>query len=222
MEKPTSAEMSSASNPANEPSPADTVNTPAITPAPPVQSFPFQSLAPLTIKLDRSNYPYWRSQALPALRAHDLEGYVLGTKHCPPHIRSFNPRGRGRGRGRTNNNRPICQLCSKPGHIASKCYHRFDISFQAPGSNQPQNTQNTNTNQTTSDQQAYFTTADAHNENTWYIDSGATNHTTADASHIQHKADLKGPEASSPSTPSSHGSSKTQHASPNTTDSFGQ
>ncbi|XP_060970030.1 uncharacterized protein LOC133037187 [Cannabis sativa] len=76
--------MSSASNPANEPSPADTVNTPAITPAPPVQSFPFQSLAPLTIKLDRSNYPYWRSQALPALRAHDLEGYALGTKHCPP------------------------------------------------------------------------------------------------------------------------------------------
>ncbi|KAF4369817.1 hypothetical protein F8388_019697 [Cannabis sativa] len=75
MENPTSAEMSSASNPANEPSPADTVNTPAATTAPPVQSFPFQSLAPLTIKLDRSNYPYWRSQALPALRAHDLEGY---------------------------------------------------------------------------------------------------------------------------------------------------
>ncbi|KAF4398867.1 hypothetical protein G4B88_023461 [Cannabis sativa] len=44
----------------------------------------FQNLAPLTLKLDRGNYTFWKSQVLPALRAHDLEGFVLGTKACPP------------------------------------------------------------------------------------------------------------------------------------------
>ncbi|KAF4386292.1 hypothetical protein G4B88_003509 [Cannabis sativa] len=39
-----------------------------------------QSLAPLTLKLDRGNYTFWKSQVLPSLRAHDLEGFVLGTK----------------------------------------------------------------------------------------------------------------------------------------------
>ena len=39
--------------------------------------------------------------------------------------------GRGRGRGRWNKgSRPHCQLCKRPGHVALKCYHRFDISYQ--------------------------------------------------------------------------------------------
>uniref|UniRef100_A0A803QIH1 Reverse transcriptase Ty1/copia-type domain-containing protein n=1 Tax=Cannabis sativa TaxID=3483 RepID=A0A803QIH1_CANSA len=84
MENPASAKLSSASNQADATPTAEPVNTPVITPAAAIQSSPFESLAPLTIKLERANYPYWRSQALPALRAHDLEGYVLGTKPCPP------------------------------------------------------------------------------------------------------------------------------------------
>ncbi|KAF4386199.1 hypothetical protein F8388_016451 [Cannabis sativa] len=58
----------------------------------PVQAAPatapvsiFQNLAPLTLKLDRGNYSFWKSQVLPALRAHDLEGFILGTRVCPPH-----------------------------------------------------------------------------------------------------------------------------------------
>ncbi|KAK6128498.1 hypothetical protein DH2020_037756 [Rehmannia glutinosa] len=45
---------------------------------------------------------------------------------------------RGRGRGgrnfgfRNNSNRPKCQLCWKTGHVALKCYKRFDISFTGP------------------------------------------------------------------------------------------
>ena len=45
------------------------------------------------------------------------------------------PRGRGRtgfGRGNGNGgygNRPVCQLCGKAGHVALKCYYRFDIRF---------------------------------------------------------------------------------------------
>uniref|UniRef100_A0A2N9IRZ5 Reverse transcriptase Ty1/copia-type domain-containing protein n=1 Tax=Fagus sylvatica TaxID=28930 RepID=A0A2N9IRZ5_FAGSY len=36
---------------------------------------------------------------------------------------------RGRGRGRNNSNRPVCQVCHKPGHVALTCYHRFDNSY---------------------------------------------------------------------------------------------
>lgn len=59
------------------------------------------------------------------------------------------PKGRGRGKGRDNppqrnnnqgggghynkngssgGNCPVCQVCGKMGHIAMKCYHRFDHS----------------------------------------------------------------------------------------------
>uniref|UniRef100_A0A803NU16 Retroviral polymerase SH3-like domain-containing protein n=1 Tax=Cannabis sativa TaxID=3483 RepID=A0A803NU16_CANSA len=58
-----------------------------------------------------------------------------------------NNRGRGyrgsyrRGRGASSNrggrgNRLVCQLCGHVGHIAQKCYHHFDITFngaQTPG-----------------------------------------------------------------------------------------
>uniref|UniRef100_A0A2N9H025 Retrotransposon gag domain-containing protein n=1 Tax=Fagus sylvatica TaxID=28930 RepID=A0A2N9H025_FAGSY len=40
----------------------------------------------------------------------------------------------GNGRGQTNSNRPICQVCHKPGHAALTCYHRFDNSYIAESS----------------------------------------------------------------------------------------
>ena len=44
---------------------------------------------------------------------------------------SNNQRGRGRGRQTYSyhSNRPICQVCQKPGHVALQCYHRFDNSY---------------------------------------------------------------------------------------------
>lgn len=39
-----------------------------------------------SIKLDRNNYIIWKSQLLPVLRGHDLEGYVDGTHKCPSRI----------------------------------------------------------------------------------------------------------------------------------------
>lgn len=41
------------------------------------------TLPSLTIRLDRSNYKLWRSQIVPAVRAHELEGFLLGTKPQP-------------------------------------------------------------------------------------------------------------------------------------------
>ncbi|KAL5819374.1 hypothetical protein ACOSQ3_023305 [Xanthoceras sorbifolium] len=42
---------------------------------------------------------------------------------------SFREQFRGCGKGRSNrfnNYRPTCQLCGKPGHFATICYHRYD------------------------------------------------------------------------------------------------
>lgn len=59
--------------------------TPVIPQVPLLAAPPFfQSLTPLSIKLDRNNYSFWRSQVLPAVRAYDLEGFLLGTVPCPP------------------------------------------------------------------------------------------------------------------------------------------
>ena len=41
------------------------------------------TLSPVIIKLDCSNYIFWKSKILPAARAHDLEAFLLGTKLKP-------------------------------------------------------------------------------------------------------------------------------------------
>ena len=38
----------------------------------------------ISVKLDKENYLIWRSQIFPAIRGHNLQGLVLGTKTCPP------------------------------------------------------------------------------------------------------------------------------------------
>ncbi|PON97111.1 hypothetical protein TorRG33x02_071610, partial [Trema orientale] len=49
-----------------------------------VPLFPFlSSLVPLAHKLDRTNFAFWRSQILSTVRAHELEGFLLGTQLCP-------------------------------------------------------------------------------------------------------------------------------------------
>lgn len=81
-------------------------------------------------------------------------------------------RGRGRGRGRgssspfsfNSSNRPHCQVCRKPGHTASKCYHRFDHSYQ--GDSHPP--------------AAYLTSPSTSPDMNWYPDTGSTNHLTND------------------------------------------
>ena len=44
------------------------------------------TLAPINIKLDRSNYLFWKTQILPATRAHDLEAFLLSTKSKPNEV----------------------------------------------------------------------------------------------------------------------------------------
>uniref|UniRef100_A0A803QHJ1 Reverse transcriptase Ty1/copia-type domain-containing protein n=1 Tax=Cannabis sativa TaxID=3483 RepID=A0A803QHJ1_CANSA len=100
----------------------------------------------------------------------------------PPRGGSFSPpppSATGRGTNpnpsmpATSNNtssRPICQLCSKPGHLVARCYQRFNMEFPGIGAaNMDHLTTNIATSETVSDP-------------SWYPDSGATSHCTANES----------------------------------------
>lgn len=92
-------------------------------------------------------------------------------------------RGRGGGRMVYRDNRITCQLCGRPGHVALKCFKRFDIHFTGVTSSTPQ---------------AYITDVgfgdhshtdcyyehDSTLDPSWYVDSGATNHITHDAHNL--------------------------------------
>ena len=99
----------------------------------------------------------------------------------------FNARGRGRGRGRNSwtNSRTFCQICGRPGHVAYKCYNRFDANFQGPPSN----------SNTASNNNEFYASPDTLGTVTeWLMDSGATNHITSDTSTMSQKSDYYGGE----------------------------
>ena len=68
---------SAAREPVPPPAPAPPP-PPAIDPV----GLPNNALLPLNLRLDRSNYSYWRVLVLAAIRAYNLDGFVLG--HTPP------------------------------------------------------------------------------------------------------------------------------------------
>ena len=57
-------------------------------PRPQAPAVPFQipsnTLPPLQLRLDRNNFSYWRALVLAALRAYNLQGFILGTNPQPP------------------------------------------------------------------------------------------------------------------------------------------
>ncbi|PON69507.1 hypothetical protein TorRG33x02_259330 [Trema orientale] len=106
---------------------------------------------------------------------------------------SFRGRGNGRssgkgGRGSGRGNRPVCQVYGKAGHVAIKYYHHFDISFQSP------DISSHGTSQGNSPHQAYLALPTTVVDSAWYLDSGATNHVTADLNNLYVKSDYKGKE----------------------------
>ena len=42
------------------------------------------NFTPLTLRLDRQNYYYWRAQVISTVRAHGFEGFLLGSVPAPP------------------------------------------------------------------------------------------------------------------------------------------
>ena len=102
------------------------------------------------------------------------------------------PRGsRGGGGGwNQSNNKSICQVYRKCGHIALKCYHWFDLSYQ--GQEAVANANSTNTSSTIyTNPQAYMVAPSSSdpNNNSWFLDNGATHYITADNSNLASKND---------------------------------
>ncbi|KAI0524985.1 hypothetical protein KFK09_004375 [Dendrobium nobile] len=87
-------------------------------------------------------------------------------RNNPGHGRSSN-----RGRSRTDKHPSssiVCQICSKTGHSALKCWHRHDPAYTEESS-----------------KPALFTSSDSNNNTDWFLDSGASSHLTSDASNLQ-------------------------------------
>lgn len=90
--------------------------------------------------------------------------------------RRFTKRGRGSGsqtyQPHQNNQftRPCSQICNRIGHTTLDCYHRMDYSFQ--GKNPPEKLV------------VMATSYNPVGEQTWFVDSGATNHITNDLRNL--------------------------------------
>ncbi|KAF5466071.1 hypothetical protein F2P56_016028 [Juglans regia] len=120
-----------------------------------------------TTKIQSPNNNYWRG------RGNNFRG----------------GRGRGRGFGRgilpaprppqqtpqyfspRSDSRPMCQVCNKPGHMAAACYHRYDHSYPTP----PPATFAANYS---------ALTASPSSSHTWFPDTAATHHFTADINNL--------------------------------------
>jgi hypothetical protein len=90
-------------------------------------------------------------------------------------------RGRGRGNshggGRGNNNRPPYQICKRTNHDESRCYHRFDQSYQPKDRVAAA---------------AGVSSASYQVDPNWYADSGATDHITPDLDRLTVKERYNG------------------------------
>lgn len=73
-----------------------------------------------------------------------------------------------------------------------KCYHRFDISFH--GNDQINNSGGSSKTAHQQQNQAYVasTSGTSNDDQNWYVDSGATNHMTADLQNLVIQNDYKG------------------------------
>ena len=79
------------------------------------------------------------------------------------------------------NERPICQICGKAGHIAVDCYHRMDFAYQ--GKNLP-----TKLAAMASASNAALT----NNQDPWLADSGTSDHLTANLNNLSVQSQHKG------------------------------
>lgn len=83
--------------------------------------------------------------------------------------------GYGRGRGNYNNSpRPVCQVCTKTGHTALTCYHRFENSYIV---------------ESILNMQALLATPNHTPDSNWYSDSGSTHHLTSNLANLNVRAD---------------------------------
>lgn len=81
-------------------------------------------------------------------------------------------------RSSSQSSRPCCQICSRMGHIALDYFHRMDYSYQ--GRNPP------------SQLAAMAASSYSLPDQTWFADSGATNHIANDVRNLSVHSDYQG------------------------------
>ena len=97
------------------------------------------------------------------------------------------------GKGSRNSNlRLHCQICGQSGHWTLKCYHRFDLSFVG--------NQQTDFRAASATQahiviatQAHIATPNSIQDEAWYLESGATHHTTHNSAPLKSQTEYHGP-----------------------------
>ncbi|KAH6775591.1 hypothetical protein C2S52_013152 [Perilla frutescens var. hirtella] len=108
--------------------------------------------------------------------------------------RNNNNRGnfRGRGHSRGGNNKLVCQVS---GHTADRCWHRYDQSYGNQQQRHQQSPQHNYQNPVLNIAQylsSSFVPPESNYNNTWYLDSGTTNHVSNDLSNLNTAVDYHG------------------------------
>lgn len=96
-------------------------------------------------------------------------GSSRGRGHSRTSSSTYNPNSSSPQPQPLPHSRPTCQVCGKVGHIALKCYYRFDHAYQ---SDPPRNF--------TASYSSTFPSPDP----SWYPDTAATKHITSDISNL--------------------------------------
>jgi hypothetical protein len=138
------------------------------------------------IRIDHQTQSHGFQQ--PSANAASRQHSSRGRNACPDsngYQHTSQPRYRGTGRGQYHprsrgasnignsygNQRPVCQLCGKTGHMAPKCFRRFDLAYQrdvSPSESHALSTISTNS----------ANNSDSH------PDTGATHHVTANMANL--------------------------------------
>ncbi|KAK1686614.1 hypothetical protein QYE76_047462 [Lolium multiflorum] len=146
-----------------------------------VRSDPLQQPRPVFTNKPPAGHVFHTGGGFPNRGGRGGGGYNTGGRS-----RHGDERGDRGGRPK-DDNRPICQICDKVGHIASRCFKRFKTDYLGVD-NDGRYMDRQVANATTSHGQTTAYNADAG----WYMDTGATDHLTNRLDKLTMKEDYNG------------------------------
>lgn len=118
-----------------------------------------------TQKSRNNNYGKTTSYYTNKPKPHNFRGNISGSNQSGTNKHSF------------NKPKVSCQICSKPGHTALACYNRFNHSY---------------TPEKPAKLSALIASPNTPSDPSWYVDSGATNHLTADLNNLSMHSEFNG------------------------------
>ena len=134
-----------------------------------------------------------------------LDSHYPSRGQYTPRYRGRDPRGRSYFPGQGSYGSPLkllCQICGRAGHSALKCFHRFDLPHSNPQTTagvpattsamEPFRQVPQSFDPLHSSSQALVTTPSLPPDDAWYLDNGASHHTTPDVTAIDTKATYHG------------------------------